>query len=158
MIISYITLHDIILYCKILNNFCGDFRLQVFPLKIIYMLQGTPWDTRFSYTFYGGNICRVSIQNTAISFKAIHFFNKIKLILYPQVRNSISHLTLVKIVALYDLAGVWNFCQLGKAVASLRWPRQPLIGGGSGGDAAVRHNWGQRRPMAQVVVLPTACF
>ena len=34
---------------------------------------------------------------------------------------------------------------LGKAVASLRWPRQTLIGGGSGGHAAVRHNWGQRR-------------
>ena len=46
-------------------------------------------------------------ENPAASlFKAIHFFNKIKLILYPQVRNSISHLPLVKIVALYELAGV----------------------------------------------------
>ena len=37
------------------------------------------------------------LKNTAISLKLIHFFDKIKLILIPQVRNSKTHLTLCNI-------------------------------------------------------------
>ena len=58
-----------------------------------------------------------SIKNTTISFKAIYFFNKIKLILYQQVRKSITHLTLVKIVALQ--CTVWA-CRRAKCLLSLQ--------------------------------------
>ena len=40
----------------------------------------------------------VNSQNTAISLKTIHFFDKIKPILYPQVRNSITQQTLTYII------------------------------------------------------------
>ena len=36
----------------------------------------------------------VNSQNTAISLNPIHFINKIKIILYMQIRNSITHLTI----------------------------------------------------------------
>ena len=46
-------------FFKFPNNFCGDFRLPVIPVKFICMLRATLCDTGISYTFYRGNICSV---------------------------------------------------------------------------------------------------
>ena len=40
--------------------------------------------------------CYVNYQNTAISLKPIHLIDKIKLILYPRVRNSTTYLTVME--------------------------------------------------------------
>ena len=46
-----------------------------------------------------GNLnSNANLQNTAISFRTIHFFDRIKLILYTQVRNFITQLTLIDII------------------------------------------------------------
>ena len=39
--------------------------------------------------------CNVILQNASISFRHIHFGDKIELILYPRVRNSITYLTIM---------------------------------------------------------------
>ena len=47
-------------FFKFSNNFCGDFRLPVIPVKMLCMLRGTPCNTRISYTFYREKLWSVS--------------------------------------------------------------------------------------------------
>ena len=69
----------------------------------------------------------VNSQNTAISLKAIHFFDKIKLILYPQVRNSMTQLTLVYNLRQNHTAQYLTKCrQREKRMRNFGWPTEEV--------------------------------
>ena len=55
-----------------------------------FKLRGTFFKKKIGPIFVGPTQCQFSYQNTAISLKPIHFFDKIKLILYQQARNSMT--------------------------------------------------------------------
>ena len=57
---SYILFNAISTCVPKVRNY-GDFRQHVIPTVITCLLRGTPCDTGFSYTFYRGNICSVTL-------------------------------------------------------------------------------------------------
>ena len=62
-------------------------------LKTIFEIENWLWKIKI-HKFEVAGVMYVNSQNKAIFLKSIIFFDKIKLILYPQVRNYMTQLTL----------------------------------------------------------------